>query len=126
MDRRRRRHLFKPNQPARAAACFREPPAAEWSGPPRPPGPARPRRHLDDADLHARARPADQGDGEGSSPARRREARVTVDPWRVTPDGILIAFRPTPKGGGDAIEGVVTARAASSLACEGRPRTGGR
>jgi len=33
---------------------------------------------------------------------------VSGDPWRATPDGILIACRLTPKGGRDAIDGVTT------------------
>ncbi len=33
---------------------------------------------------------------------------MSGDPWRATPDGILIACRLTPKGGRDAIEGVAT------------------
>jgi uncharacterized protein YggU (UPF0235/DUF167 family) len=31
---------------------------------------------------------------------------VTDDPWRVTPDGVVVACRLTPKGGRDAIDGV--------------------
>ena len=42
-------------QPARAAPCLREPPAAERRGSPLGADPARPRRHLDHADLHPRA-----------------------------------------------------------------------
>ena len=33
---------------------------------------------------------------------------MSGDPWRATPDGIVIACRLTPKGGRDAIEGVAT------------------
>jgi uncharacterized protein len=31
---------------------------------------------------------------------------VSDEPWRATPDGIVIACRLTPKGGRDAIDGV--------------------
>jgi len=31
---------------------------------------------------------------------------VTDEPWRATPDGVVVACRLTPKGGRDAIEGV--------------------
>ncbi|MGO9418773.1 DUF167 family protein [Roseiarcus sp.] len=31
---------------------------------------------------------------------------MTDDPWRVTPDGVVVACRLTPKGGRDAIDGV--------------------
>ncbi len=41
------------HQPARAAPRLRQPSAAKWRGPARRAGIARPRRHLDDADLHA-------------------------------------------------------------------------
>ena len=30
------------------------------------------------------------------------------EPWRATPDGVVIACRLTPKGGRDAIDGVAT------------------
>ena len=31
---------------------------------------------------------------------------MTGEPWRATPDGIVVACRLTPKGGRDAIDGV--------------------
>ena len=31
---------------------------------------------------------------------------MTDEPWRATPDGVVVACRLTPKGGRDAIEGV--------------------
>ena len=52
-------------------------------------------------------------DSEKPAPAKARvkpvfgkdHARVTF-PWRVTPDGLLVAVRVTPKGGRDAIDGI--------------------
>jgi uncharacterized protein (TIGR00251 family) len=32
---------------------------------------------------------------------------VTDEPWRLAPDGVIVSCRLTPKGGRDAIEGVV-------------------
>ncbi len=31
---------------------------------------------------------------------------MTDEPWRATPDGVVVACRLTPKGGRDAIDGV--------------------
>jgi uncharacterized protein len=31
---------------------------------------------------------------------------MTSEPWRATPDGVVVACRLTPKGGRDAIDGV--------------------
>ena len=36
-----------------------------------------------------------------------RRTVVTDEPWRVSADGVVVACRLTPKGGRDAIEGVV-------------------
>jgi len=33
---------------------------------------------------------------------------MTAEPWRATPDGVVVACRLTPKGGRDAIAGAAT------------------
>ena len=35
-------------------------------------------------------------------------AGIIERPWKILPDGLLVAVRATPKGGRDAIEGVAT------------------
>ena len=59
------------DQSARAPPRLRQPPPAERGGPAHRPGASRPRRHLDDTDLHARARRAPQEHGARPAPARR-------------------------------------------------------
>ena len=65
-------HYGQARQPARAAPCVRQPLVARRRGLARSPGPARPRRHIHDADLYPRARRARQGDGARSAPTGRR------------------------------------------------------
>ncbi len=44
-----------------------------------------------------------------------------MTPWRPTPDGLLVSCRLTPKGGRDAIDGVVTLSDGTAvLACRVR------
>ena len=62
----------RPGQPARAAPRLRQPPAAERRGPAHRAGAARPRRHLDDADLHPRPRRAPEEHGPRPAPADGR------------------------------------------------------
>jgi uncharacterized protein (TIGR00251 family) len=31
---------------------------------------------------------------------------MTAEPWRATPDGVIVACRLTPKGGRDSVDGV--------------------
>ena len=59
------------DQSACAPPRLRQPPPAERGGPAHRPGASRPRRHLDDTDLHARARRAPQEHGARPAPARR-------------------------------------------------------
>ena len=67
--RRRRGHCGQAHQPARAAPCFASHLVAGRRGLARCAGPARPRRHIHDADLYPRARRARQGDGARPAPA---------------------------------------------------------
>ncbi len=56
------------------------------------------------------------------------EARMTDEPWRPTPDGIVVACRLTPKGGREAIEGVERLSDGTSVLIarvRARPRTAG-
>ena len=119
-------HRGGARQPARAAPRLRQPPVAERRGLARRAGAARPRRHLDDANLHPRARRARQGDGARPAPFERREIAMSEAPWRATADGVVLSCRLTPKGGRDAIDGVATlsdgTRCCSS-ACARRRRT---
>jgi uncharacterized protein YggU (UPF0235/DUF167 family) len=44
-----------------------------------------------------------------------------MTPWRVTPDGVVVACRLTPKGGRDAVDGVmVMSDGTAVLACRVR------